>query len=158
MILYNCLTEQAPFILRNTSSKVGFNLAFFFKGREPNSGTHFPVWLKWKHQVWWPWIKLQPLLLGALWSQWSYCKKYTPNGEAQAPICSSKGGLACLIDPVVGSCSYFILLNRCGIFLLWLPKDSWCEPFIVPNKAIVLISVKICGLKQRWDLTALFPV
>lgn len=32
MILYNCLTEQDPFILRNTGSKVGFNLAFFFKG------------------------------------------------------------------------------------------------------------------------------
>lgn len=81
-----------------------------------------------------------------------------PNGKAQAPICSSKGGLACLIDPVVDSCSYFILLNRFGIFLLWLHEDSWCEPFIVPNEAIALISVKICGLKQRWDLTALFPV
>lgn len=31
------------------------------------------------------------------------------------------------------------------------------EPFIAPNETIVLFSVKICGMKQRGDLTELFP-
>jgi hypothetical protein len=39
---------------------------------------------------------------------------------------------------------------------LWLPKDSWHEPFIVPNEAIVLYSIKIWGRKQRGDLIELF--
>lgn len=70
----------------------------------------------------------------------------------------SQGGRAYLIDPLVDSCSHFILLNSLGVFLLWLLKDSWCEPFIVSNEAIVLFSVKICGMKQRRNLTELFPV
>ena len=82
-----------------------------------------------QHQVRWPRGKPLQLLPGALRGQWSYCKEQTPNGEVQSLACSSKGGRTALIDPLVDSCSYFSLLNSFGIFLLWLPKDSWHRAF-----------------------------
>lgn len=156
MILY--LASLSRLLLFWETLAMGLVSILHFPSRGSSGGTHLPVWLKWS-------IKSRDPAASASNSCLVLCGINEAIARSRSQMvrlsrvlaCSSKGGRACLIDLLVDSCSHFTFLNTLGIFLLWLPKDSWHEPFVVPNEAFVICSQDLWHETKK-GLDRAFPV